>query len=169
MSHPLLLQRPLRHHHSLVGVRMSDGSHVSLSIALSWPAGRRCSSGCYDCYAGHCFSMHRGVSEASVFVCSGSSTSSAGRCGNMINRRTRYMLVCVDAPALHAFCVYIGTETRDFAWIRAPMHVSTKTHVSEFLAVTHMILKSDLRKWVVLYPLVPSAPSHTSFFMIYRR
>ncbi len=66
--------------------------------------------------------------------------------GTVSKRRVRYMLVCVDAPALHAFCVYIGTETRDFAWIRAPMHVSTKTHVSEFLAVTHMILKSDLRK-----------------------
>ena len=60
---------------------------------------------------------------------------------------------------------YFEGQTRDFAWIRSPVHGCTKAHISKFLAATHMIFERDLSKWVLLHLFVSSAPSWASLFM----
>ena len=84
------------------------------------------------------------------------------------------MSCAVSARAIRSFTHFLFHDISSF--LRRSRFLETIHHmftfeepqvISNFFGDRHTILEGGLSEWVVLHPLVPSAPSHASFFMRY--
>ena len=91
-----------------------------------------------------------------------------------IKERSTQVSCAVSARAIRSFTHFLFHEISSF--LRRSRFLETIHHmftfeepqvISNFFGDRHTILEGGLSEWVVLHPLVPSAPSHASFFIIF--